>query len=178
MWKNRPPRYIQGHIDSSKARDDLNSQAAEQMTCLWMSSKIADHRQKDIYLSPSAEKKAHSIQSCGADCLQSKCTDPPSASLMAESMVCRSCSEVICKKLLKKSYKKARLLPRVLGLAINHITALYRQVGRKRLPSFGTDFGLFGGCILICGVYLNCVQTGKIIQVPHGLPLISHLSII
>lgn len=155
MWKNRPPRYIQEHIDSSKAHSDLNSEAAEQMTCSWMSSKNADRRQKDIYLSPSAEKKAHSIQSCGADCLQGKCTDPPSASLMAESMVCGGCSEVICKQLLERSYKKARLVPREHGLAISHLTAPYSQVGRRDLPALVQILGYLGVTYRFVGFILT-----------------------
>lgn len=133
MGNARPGRHIQRHVDSSKAQDDLTSQATKQMTCSWISSKNTDHTQKDIYLSPSAEKKAHSIQSCAKGCLQGKHSDPPAASLMSERhltqriMVRGGYSEVICKKLLallKNTYEKARLEPRAHSLAdITCVTA-------------------------------------------------------
>lgn len=86
-------------------------------------------------MTPSAEKKAHSIQSSANGCLQSKHADPdpPAASLMPgrdltqPSMMHVGYSEVICKMLqalLKNIYGKARLELRAQSRAdIGHATA-------------------------------------------------------
>lgn len=65
----------------------------------WTSYKNADHTQKDIYLNPWADKKAHSIQCWAGGCLQGKQTDPPAATFISErhltqlNAVCRSYSD-------------------------------------------------------------------------------------
>lgn len=92
-------------------------------------------QRRTLILSPSAEKKAHSIQFSANGCLQGQCADPdpPAASLMSErhlaqpSIMLVGYSEVICKMLLallKNIYGKVRLELRAQSLPdIGHITA-------------------------------------------------------
>lgn len=110
---------------------DIQIQAKPKMTSLirlvnkWLVPgslpKMHITQRRTFILSPSAEKKADSTESCTGSCLQGKHADPPTAPLMSErhltqpSTVCVGYSEVICKKLLallKNIYEKARLSPR------------------------------------------------------------------
>lgn len=57
IGKARPGSHSQGHIDSGNVQDNLTNSGCWIMTCSWISSKNADHTQKDTYFESFGREK-------------------------------------------------------------------------------------------------------------------------